>query len=247
MYEAPMATAGGISLLVTAAVAGDLIADALDRFIAGYDPAESPAPTLPAPYTVDNPIPKWNNDSQAMQPGIWRIVAQGALALFTFGAGAIVGSPALKFFFYGLGTGASIHLGSQILTAYVITPMVKSSTGTGARMYQHEINVLNGLANPSGGILGKPPQVVGRVGAPPQLPANQPGGRVPVSLASVATQPPTNSAAAPDAQPRANMGQPPAGGCAPCDKANQPAPQLAPASQHPLWSVLLERPGALAA
>jgi len=250
-YEKVLMGAGGLTLFVTAAFAGNMIADVLDRYIAGYDPAVSPAPTLVAPYAVDNPIPKWNNDSQAMQPSIARMGFQALLALVTFGAGAIFKSSALKLFFYGLGTGATVHLGSQILTAYVIVPMVKGSTSTGARLYQHEINVLNGIANPSGGILGQGPGNRPRVGAPPvgtpaappQLPANQPRARMPVALATEPAHA-AAAAAAPAAAP-ARVGAPPAhvAGCA-CQACAKPAPaarDAAPAAgAHPLWAALLD-------
>ena len=262
--EPVMAGAGAVTLFVTAVVIGDLIADAVDRYIAGYDPATSPAPTLVAPYTVDNPIPKWNNDAAAMQPGLARIAAQLGPAILFFLLGAVVNkSAALKFFLYGLGGGFTVHAGAQIITSYIIVPMVKGSSSTGARMYQHEINVYNGLANPSGGILGAGPanqRGQGRgllgagpgnqpAGAPPQLPANQPVARTPVALASQAS-PPAAAAAAQPAQQQppaqqapAMMGQPPAGGGAhPAGCKCNACPQ-APASNgaHPLWSVLLER------
>jgi len=217
-YEKVLMGAGGLTLFVTAAFAGNMIADVLDRYIAGYDPAVSPAPTLVAPYTVDNPIPKWNNDSQAMQPSIARMGFQALLALVTFGAGAIFKSSALKLFFYGLGTGATVHLGSQILTAYVIVPMVKGSTSTGARLYQHEINVLNGIADPG---------AVTRALAEDPEPAHA-----------------AAAAAAPAAAP-ARVGAPPAhvAGCA-CQACAKPAPaarDAAPAAgAHPLWAALLD-------
>jgi hypothetical protein len=262
MYEPVLAGAGAVSLFVTAAVIGDLIADALDRYIAGYDPATSPVPALGAPYTVDNPIPKWNNDSAAMQPGIARLAAQIVPALIFFLLGGVTRGAALKFFLYGMGGGFAVHAGRQIITAYIIVPMVKSSTSTGARMYQHEMNVYNGLANPSGGILGagpmNRPHGRGMLGAgpgnqpasPPQLPSNQPAARVPVALATQASPP--AAAAAPAAQPApaqqaapAMMGQPPAqqhpSGCR-CTACPQPAAgNGAGPGPHPLWSVLLDR------
>lgn len=257
MYEAPLATAGGLSLFIASATLGNLLADAVDRYIAGYDQNASPAPTLPAPYTVDNPIPKWNNDSAAMQPGGIRILAQVVPAALFILLGAVSKSAALKFFLYGLGGGYVVHFGTQIVTAYVIAPMVKTSTATGARMYQHEINVLNSLANPSGGILGAGGAggAAGfarnvRVGQPPpQLPQNQPAARVPMALASVASPAPAMAAtpaaapdaAAPAAQPQ-TMGQPPAQGgahtsgcgCIQCTDQSREA-------FRPLWNMLLER------
>lgn len=258
-------TAGGITLLFVSASVGFIVADVLDRYIAGVDPAASPAPTLPAPYaTVDNPIPKYNNDAQAMQPGWGRMGAQFALGLFGIALGAALKTPALKFTFYGLGLGAMTHLSAQIVTAYIIVPMSKSSTGAGARMYQHEINVYNGLANPSGGILGKGPAQLGapaqqtkRNDAPPQLPANQPQGRMPAALASQATRQevpvgtpaasPPARAAAPAAAPApapaaaaspATMGQPPAHqsgcGCQQCKPAEQPS--NGGTGAHPMFS-----------
>lgn len=234
MYEAPLLTAGGVALLFTGVFLGDMFADAVDRYLAGVDPAASPAPTLPSPYTVDNPIPKYNNDSQAMQPGLWRIVAQLVPGLFFIAVGGAVKSAALKVFLYGFGGGFLTHLGAQIVTAYIIVPMVKGSTGMGARMYQHEINVYNALANPSGGILGAGIfRNKGKMGAPPaQLPQTQPGARVPVALAAAASPAQVPVAAAPvaaavpanGAAPQ-TMGQPPAAhqagcGCAQCKPAD---------------------------
>ena len=265
--EPMMVGAGGVAMFTAGAILGDLIADVVDRFIAGYDPATSPAPTLPAPYNVDNPIPKWNNDSAAMQPGVWRILAQLGGALVFFGLGAMVSkSMALKFFLYGIGGGFTIHVSTQIVTAYIIVPMVKGSTSTGARLYQHEINVYSGLANPSGGILGlgpgnRPagarhgllgaPPVNTQAAPPPALPANQPA-RMPAALAS---QP----SPAPVERP-ANAGQPPAmlQREPPAREPQQPQQQQPPAAQppappaphngqptaHPLWSVLLDRQAA---
>jgi len=272
MREPMLVGAGGVMVFTTGAAFGWLFADALDRYLAGVDPAASPAPTLAAPYTVDNPIPKWNNDSQAMQPGWQRMGAQLLGAIIFFGFGAMVARSMLwKFFLYGLGSGFTVHLSTQIITAYVIVPMVKTSTASGARMYQHEINVLNGLANPSGGILGKGPankpgaygrgllgKGPGNEAPPPQLPANQPVARVPVALATAAS--PQGTAAAPAAAglvpaavPAAaagaqRMGQPPAhvAGCA-CQQCGGEKRADPPANGKPsfdaqsVWSALLER------
>lgn len=245
--------AGGVMVFTTGAAFGWMFADLLDRYLAGVDPA-TPAATLTAtplaaPYTMDNPIPKWNNDSQAMQPNWKRLGVQllGAVIFFGFGA-MVTRSMLMKFFLYGIGGGFTVHLSTQIITAYVIVPMVKSSTATGARLYQHEINVLNGLANPSGGVLGKGPAnqpgaygrrqgLLGRGPGnepPPQLPANQPVARVPVALATAAS--PQGTAAAPAASglvpvaaaAPARMGQPPAqahvAGCA-CQQCGGPKPE----------------------
>jgi hypothetical protein len=262
-YEAPLLTAGGVTLLLTGVVMGDLLADVVDRYLAGVDPAASPAPTLPAPYTVDNPIPKYNNDSQAMQPGVWRIVAQLIPGVLFLLLGGVSKSAALKVFLYGFGGGFITHLGTQIVTAYIIVPMVKGSTGTGARLYQHEINVYNGLANPSGGILGAGLLMPARnkprgMGAPPaQLPQNQPANRVPISLAAAASPAAAPvaaaaTAAAAPAAPAQTMGQPPAAhqagcGCATCKPATAAAPvgQLGQGGEWgEVWMTLVGRKAA---
>lgn len=257
-----MLTAGGLSLFLSSVLVGDLIADAIDRYVAGVDPASTTA-TLPDPYNVDNPIPKYNNDVVAMAPSLARVGWQGLFAIAGIAAGALVASPALKLLFYGLGGGAVTHLGSQIITAYVIVPMNKASTGTGLRMYQHEINVYNALANPTGGILGRgPANRPRRVGEPPaaqqhpevkQLPANQPKPRIPVALASqvqpqAIPAPPNNSSAAPAplVQQAANpaVGSPPAGHVAGCKCSQCPQPKQEPAPSlggHPLGDWLLTR------
>jgi len=248
-----MVGAGGVAMFTTGAAIGWLIADVVDRYFAGVDPAASPAPTLAAPYTVDNPIPKWNNDSAAMAPGALRIGLQLLASIVFFGFGAMVSkSAAFKFFLYGIGGGALVHVSTQIVTAYIIVPMVKASTGTGARLYQHEINVYNGLANPSGGILGRGPAnqparrgllgapPVSAAAPPPQLPANQPAARMPVALASQATPVAAPQQQQPPAQqrqePPAMLGQPPA-------QQQQQQPPAAPAPNgraadepHPLMA-----------
>lgn len=276
MREAMMVGAGGVMVFTTGAAFGWLFADALDRYLAGVDPA-TPAATLTAtplaaPYTMDNPIPKWNNDSEAMQPNWKRMGVQLLGAIIFFGFGAMVAKSMLwKFFLYGMGSGFTVHLSTQIITAYVIVPMVKSSTGTGARMYQHEINVLQGLANPSGGVLGRGPAnkpgrgLLGRGpgqenAPPPQLPANQPVARVPVALATATAASPQGTAAAPAAAglvpaaaaaAPARMGQPPAGGhvagcaCQQCKPEEAQVPAR-PNGKQPfdagaVWSALLER------
>lgn len=250
-----MVGAGGVAMFTTGAAIGWLIADVVDRYFAGVDPAASPAPTLAAPYTVDNPIPKWNNDSQAMAPGLTRIGLQLLASIVFFGFGAMVTrSAAFKFFLYGIGGGALVHVSTQIITAYIIVPMVKSSTTTGARMYQHEINVYNGLANPSGGILGvgpaNKPARRGLLGAPPvsaaapppQLPANQPAARMPVALASQATPPAAQQQQAPAQPPTrqeapAMLGQPPVQQQPPPQQQAAPAPNGRSADEpHPLMA-----------
>jgi hypothetical protein len=260
--EPMMVGAGGVAMFTAGAILGDLIADVVDRYIAGYDPAASPAPTLPAPYTVDNPIPKWNNDSAAMQPGVWRILAQLGGAIIFFGLGAMVSkSMALKFFLYGIGGGFTIHVSTQIVTAYIIVPMVKGSTSTGARLYQHEINVYQGLANPSGGILGlgpgnKParrgllgaPPVNTPAAAPPALPANQPA-RMPVALAAQPSPAPVERPAQQQPQQAPAMLQREAPAPQQQQQTAAPPAQQAPANNgqaqaHPLWTVLLDRQAA---
>jgi hypothetical protein len=256
--EPVMAGAGRVTLLVTGVTLGFMVADAIDRYLAGV-PSTTAANTLPAPYaSIDNPIPKYNNDVVSMKPSLTRIAAQMIPAIVLFLLGGVTKGASLKFFLYGLGGGFTVHFVEQIVTAYVIVPMVSSSTGTGQQMYQHEINAYNAIANPSGGYLGAGPanrpgaygRRHGLMGAPPQnsaaapppaLPANQPA-RVPVVLA---TQPTPQPAAAPAAQQQAAMmGQPP---------AQQPAaaPQAAPAptpngqsGPHPVWAALLERQAA---
>jgi hypothetical protein len=269
-----MAGAGAIALFTTGAVLAFLIGDAIDRYMAGVDPAAT-SPTLPAPYaTVDNPIPKYNNDAAAMAPGLWRITAQLVPAIIFFLLGGVTKGAALKFFLYGLGGGFAVRLSTQLITAYIIVPMVSSSTGMGARMYQHEQNVYNALANPSGGVLGagpanrpggarrglmgQPPVEGQPAGAPPQLPANQRAARVPVALASQATPQPVaaQAAAAPaQQQQQGMMGAPPAAHPAGCRCTQCPQPQAAPAAApaangeagpHPLWSVWLTQPRAAA-
>lgn len=264
-----LAGAGSVALFTTGAVIAYLISDALDRYLAGVDPAAT-SPTLPAPYsTIDNPIPKYNNDAVSMAPGLTRIGAQLAGAVLFFLLGAVTKGAALKFFLYGLGGGFTVRVSTQIITAYIIVPMVSSSTGTGARMYQHEQNVYNALANPSGGYLGAGPAnragAYGRRGlmgqppngtpaAPPALPSNQPAARVPVALASQATPQPVAAApAAPAPAQQQTLGQPPTAGHVPgCKCAQCPQPKEAPASNgngaatgpHPVWAVLLDRQAA---
>jgi hypothetical protein len=257
-----MAGAGSVALFTTGAVLAYLMADALDRYLAGVDPAAT-SPTLPAPYaSIDNPIPKYNNDAVAMAPNLWRIGAQLVPAIIFFLLGGVTKSAGLKFFLYGLGGGFTVHVSTQIITAYIIVPMLASSTGTGARMYQHEQNAYNALANPSGGYLGKGPANRprhGLMGAPPNntpaapppaLPANQPANRVPVALASQATPQPAPAAAPPPAQQQM-LGAPPGQHPAGCRCTQCPQQQAAPppsngqqSGPHPLWSVLLDRAAA---
>ena len=261
--EKVLAGAGSVALFTTGAVLAYLIADALDRYLAGVDPAATStvASALPAPYgSLDSPIPKWNNDAAAMAPSLTRIGAQLAGAVLFFLLGGVTKSAGLKFFLYGLGGGFTVHVSTQIITAYIIVPMISTSTGAGARMYQHEQNVYNALANPTGGYLGKGPANRprhGLMGAPPNgtaaapppaLPANQPAARVPVALASQASPQPVAAAAQ---QQQQMMGSPPAhpAGCrctqCPQQKIDPPAPAgNGQSGPHPLWSVLLDRQAA---
>ncbi|HTA17766.1 MAG TPA: hypothetical protein VK989_00655 [Polyangia bacterium] len=196
----PMATAGGLVIAGIGATVGYLVTDLGDRYIAGYNPTTSPAPTLPSGVTS---IAQFNDVVVSAKPSLARIGWGLGMMIVGFGGGAMAPWAGLKMFLYGWGLGATAHLGGQLLNAYVVEPMFQTNgvaSANGSRMFQHEIHSNNTLTPPAGAAAGTltglgqtpgarmtaggtPIAALGPGGARGSLGA-QPHARIPSALAS---------------------------------------------------------------
>lgn len=253
---APVLGAAGMSLLMSAGLLGDLAADAGHRFMVTVPPLTDPK-TLPLQYQQDGGVQMYNTDMVNAPPGFASVGVQLLLAVLGIGAGALIKGAAWKFIFYGFGLGAGLHLGTQLVRAYILAPML-INTNYGQRNYEPELRskqneaATKGPLNPfympatgafdayvappkTTGLPGsmRPQPIVRRAGQPPAaLPEGQPSARIPVALASLAERekvPAATGAPAPEPR-RAEVVDAPAA----------PKPTAEPFFAHPMWSAMLD-------
>lgn len=170
---------GGGAVLSVGALFGMWTADQLHRMSVTYAAGDTNAPKqLPAGVPD---LATYNDVAIAARP-TWQSQAwQWGTALFAGVLGLFVPWRMLKLFLYGTSLGAGLHATYQLVTGYIVLPLVAGGTW-GSRAYAVELQ-----ANYTMGKMTKPASTTqGRLGAPPgtrALPANG-NARVPVSLAT---------------------------------------------------------------
>jgi hypothetical protein len=215
---------GGLSLLGGAFV-GIWAANTIHRWSATYSATQAPAPALgaganPVAGSLPAGVPDLAtyNDLAIVARPTWKSQAwQWGFSLATFVLGMAMPWRFPKLIAYGASLGSALHAGYQLVNGWIILPMVASSAW-GKRAYAVELQAnytLGKMTAPAGasttqGLLGQPPGVMRRLGAPPirTLPQQQ-QTRVPVAMA---TAPRQQRAAAPfpNGTPAA-LGAPPTG------------------------------------
>jgi len=171
---------GGGLVLATGGLFGFWTADQLHRMSVTYKTTDTNQPTLPAGLT----LAQYNDAAVAARP-TWQSQAwQWGTVLFTGVLGLFVPWRWAKLFLYGTSIGAGLHATYQLVTGYIILPVVAggATDSWGQRAYAYEL-----AANYALGKMTKPASTTqGRLGAPPgtrALPAHA-AARVPVSLAT---------------------------------------------------------------
>jgi hypothetical protein len=94
---------------------GYVLTDILDRFLANSELATTGSSSIASGQTaMDTPV------AVLTKPGIWRVLAQAGAAAVPFVGAYWAKEPMLRAGLQGLGLGALIHLGGQVVEHYVI-------------------------------------------------------------------------------------------------------------------------------
>jgi len=153
-------TAGNMALEVGTAAAAFLAADAIDRFLAGYDPSAANKPANK--FTSDGVGTLANALNVASAPDLWRY---GSLGVLTFGP--LIGSlfikkAAIRSSVEGMGVGAGIKFAATLWSSVLMPLLIGKDTSTPAlqkswiaRLYPAEVsaalNMKSGTAAVSSG------------------------------------------------------------------------------------------------
>jgi len=182
----------GLLVFGAGGILGSGFADIVDRKVAGLDPATTAANMPTGLANVTTPA-QYNDLVVASKPSLGRIGAQGAISALGFLIGVFAPWPLLKMFGYGWGFGALFHLGQQLVSGYIVQPIMANATagGTlatwGQEMYTHETNANAAIhpsttAGPPMRTLGTPPGRGLPTAQPSKMPHELAGGSAPSSL-----------------------------------------------------------------
>ena len=105
------------------ATIGFALTDYLDRWLAVKELATTGSTSL-----ASGQSPLLVAQAVLSKPGIWRILAQAGAAAAPFAAAYYVQQPMGRAALQGVGLGALIHLGSQLVTHFVITKVASGAT-----------------------------------------------------------------------------------------------------------------------
>jgi hypothetical protein len=153
-------TAGQMALEVGTGVAGFLIADGVDRFLATYDPSGTAKPANK--FTSDGAGTLANALNVASPPDMWRYGALAALTVVPLGGSLFVKHAATRSAIEGLGLGAGVKLFTTLWSSVLMPMLVGKDTGVPAlqkswiaRLYPAEVsaslNLKSGKAAVSSG------------------------------------------------------------------------------------------------
>ena len=129
-YKALARSAGEMTLELGAGVAGFLIADAVDRFLATYDPAGAKKPSHK--FTSDGTGTLANTLNIASAPDLWRYGALGVLTLLPLGGSLFVKHPMLRASTQGVGIGAGIKFVATVWANLLMPLLVGKDTSVPA-------------------------------------------------------------------------------------------------------------------
>jgi hypothetical protein len=134
-----------MGLELGAGVAGYLFADAVDRFLAGYDPAAANKPANK--FTSDGAGTIANALNIASAPDLWRYGSLAALTLLPLGGSLFAKHPTLRSSAEGIGIGAGIKLFSTIWSNVLMPMLIGKDTSVPAlqkswvaRLYPAEVS-----------------------------------------------------------------------------------------------------------
>jgi hypothetical protein len=138
-------TAGQMALEVGTGVAGFLIADAVDRFLATYDPGAANKPANK--FTSDGTGTLANALNVASPPDLWRYGSLGALTLLPLIGSLFVKKPAIRSSVEGVGLGAGIKLVATLWSNVLMPMLIGKDTSVPvlqkswiARLYPAEVS-----------------------------------------------------------------------------------------------------------
>jgi hypothetical protein len=157
-------TAGTMALEVGAGVAGFLVADAVDRFLATYNPSAASKPS--DKFTSDGAGTLANALNVASAPDLWRYGSLAALTVLPLGGSLFIKHAALRSPARGIGIGAGIKLAATFWTNVLMPMLIGKDTSVPAlqkswvaRLYPAEVsatlNMKSGTAAVSGSAAGK--------------------------------------------------------------------------------------------
>ena len=132
-------------LEIGTAAAGYLVADALDRFLAGYDPSAATKPSNK--FTSDGAGTLANALNVASAPDLWRYGSLGALTFLPLFGSLFIKKPAIRSSVEGAGLGAGIKLAATLWSNVLMPMLVGKDTSVPAlqkswvaRLYPAEVS-----------------------------------------------------------------------------------------------------------
>jgi hypothetical protein len=153
-------TAGQMGAEIGTAVAGYLIADGIDRFLATYDPSGTAKPANK--FTSDGAGTLANALNVASPPDMWRYGALAAMTLVPLGGSLLAKNPMVRAGVEGIGLGAGVKLFTTLWSHVLMPMLVGKDTSVPAlrkswiaRLYPAEVsaslNIKSGKADVSSG------------------------------------------------------------------------------------------------
>jgi len=138
-------TTGNMALEVGTAAAAYLVADAVDRFLATYDPAGAQKPAHK--FTSDGTGTLANALNVASPPDLLRYGSLGAMALLPLVGSLFIKKPAIRSSVEGMGVGAGIKLAATVWSNVLMPLLVGKDTSVPAlqkswiaRLYPAEVS-----------------------------------------------------------------------------------------------------------
>jgi hypothetical protein len=175
---------GELGLAFLTGTVGYVLTDMLDRWLAVKELAGNPSasPAVAATALATNGTAMSPSMAALTKPGIWRVLAQAGAAAVPLAGAYWIKEPLGRAALQGAGLGALIHLGSSLLTHFVIAKWAGGSAPTAGSLQQSvstwygaELQADNASDLATTGTNGTLINAAGTVAGPPRGLAARPG------------------------------------------------------------------------